>query len=127
MSDYESTDFNEDEVEIIADGVNEIAEHFDYELDGKFETLYELLVDNDIIEDKRISEHEVNITIVIDVQGTFKCAGNKSEYDVASEIATDVASEIESRVSGLGFDSTHDGVAWECEVNYTEATDWNVS
>lgn len=126
MSDYEAKEFNENQVEIIADGVNEIADHFDYDLDGKFESLYELLVDNDIIEDQRMSEHEVNITIVIDVQGTFKCAGSKSEYSVASDIANEVASEIESRVSGLNFDDASNGVAWDCEINYVEASDWNV-
>lgn len=126
MSDYEAKEFNENQVEIIADGVNEIADHFDYDLDGKFESLYELLVDNEIIEDQRMSEHEVTITIVVDVQGTFKCAGSKSEYSVASDIANEVASEIESRVSGLNFDDASNGVAWDCEINYVEASDWNV-
>jgi hypothetical protein len=125
MATYESHEFSDSEVEIIADAVMDIADHFDYELDGKFEDLYQLLVDENIIKDKRVREREINMTIVVDVQGNFKCAADKDEDDIGAQIVSDVESGIESRLSGLEFDDSGDGIEWACEINYVETSDWN--
>lgn len=130
MSDFQDTEFDSGQVKVIAEGVEEVASEFDYDFGSnpKFNDLYELLVDRCIIEDERVKEADISISVRVEVTGTFKYPGNKDDDDVARDIACQVESEIESLISGANMSAAFaDDVQYDVDVAYVEAQDWNVS
>ena len=128
--DYEGKVFGGEQVKIIAEGVEEIASEFDHELDDypKFNDLYELLVEREIIDDERVKEANISISVHVEVRGTFKYPASKDDDDVARDIAGQVESEIESLISGANMAAAFaDDVQYDVDVEYVEAQDWNVS